>query len=770
MRKAPYRTKIIFSILVSSIFLFTFSETARPFSGQKKVGEKGTVLTVNEDDKFIFVDLGGDKVKPGDLVEVYRERGRIASATVKRTMRRMSEASITESVAEILIGDKVMVYGAEEPLPEKSAASGVIAELRERVRQLEAEKYETPAAGLEERERDVAKKFEALEEVKELAEKDLAARNTRLKQSGEEAITALDKKLSALRERREKAALDLGSRISSLEHAKESIARGAVPAETLKEETIQKLEEKLDKLDKAKKDTMANLKKEIADLQEKKAKIEPVPQPEIEHKKKEPETLLNKAESWLNKLEKIFKIPAVEYKPSEPLIHVSDDAADGERLALDECISIAIDNHLPLKIATKQLELAEFRLMEAWRKMGPSATIKWEASDGRVSGRYYDGNKISIEGKQPLFYGGELVASVRQAKVNKEIVKTDYDRIRNEVILQVKKAYYSLDKAGKALGIQENLHDRAEELYNMTEAGYNGEVIAQVEFLEVSSQYNQTNFQVASAREDRAMANLILQQAMNVDREIRIVSLGEPKIINLSLEDCFNLASLNRPEIKISRLSMEHFELEKKIMDARAFWPRVDLLGMYGNMREDFIQYDRDEQPPRTLGPEYYVGTKVSLPIFGSTLGYSFTKEDWQPIVRTLQGTKSNSHELTFSVFDKLEDLSAVREADLEFMRSQDDMNKKRQEITLEVKEVFFKYKKALFLIDLAKTKLRFQAKQVEILKVRRELGEVQYSDVVEEMIRLAEEEFSYIQAISDYFGAIAAINKAIGLDDYFKA
>ena len=71
--------------------------------------------------------------------------------------------------------------------------------------------------------------------------------------------------------------------------------------------------------------------------------------------------------------------------------------------------------------------------------------------------------------------------------------------------------------------------------------------------------------------------------------------------------------------------------------------------------------------------------------------------------------------------------------------------------------------------MDLAKSKLRFQAKQVEILKVRQELGEVQYSDVVEEMIKLAEEEFSYIQAISDYFGSIAAINKAIGLDDYFK-
>ncbi|MCQ9206835.1 MAG: TolC family protein [Omnitrophica bacterium] len=770
MRKALYRTKILFSILVSSIFLFIFPATARFLPDQKELGKKGIVLTVNEEDNFIFVDLGGDKIKPGDLVEIYRKRRRIASATVKRTMRRMSEASITESAVRILIGDKVMVYEFEEPLPQKDAVSGVAAEFRAKVRKLEAEEYEVSVVNFEEREKVVANKFEALEEVKKLAEKSLAAENTRLKKSREGTIAALDKKLNILQEKKKKAALELGNRVSSLEHAKESIAQGDVPAETLTEETIQKLEKKLDRLEKTKKDTMANLKKEIAALQEKKVKIEPVPQPAIKHKEKKTKSWLYKAEGWLNKLEKIFKIPAVEHKLPAPLIHVSHDVADGEQLALDECIYIAIDNHLPLEIAKKQLKLAEFRLLEAWRKMGPSATIRWEASDGQVSGRYYDGSKISFEGKQPLFYGGEFITSVRQAKVNKEIVKTDHDRIKNEIILQVKKAYYTLDKAKKALSIQENLRDGAEKIYSVTEAGYNGEVISQVEFLEVSSQYNQTNFQVASAREDRAIAGLILQQAMNVDREIRIISLEEPKIIELNLEDCFDLASLNRPEIKISRLSMEHFELEKKITQARAFWPRIDLLGMYGNTREDFIKQDRAVgQNPRQLGPEYYVGTKISLPIFGSTLGYSFTKENWQPVVRTLQGTKSNTQELTFSVFDKLEDLSAVQEADLEFMRSQDDMNKKRQEIALEVKEVFFKYKKSLFLMDLAKSKLRFQAKQVEILKVRQELGELQYSDVIEEMIKLAEEEFSYIQAISDYFGSIAAINKAIGLHDYFK-
>ena len=257
---------------------------------------------------------------------------------------------------------------------------------------------------------------------------------------------------------------------------------------------------------------------------------------------------------------------------------------------------------------------------------------------------------------------------------------------------------------------------------------------------------------------------------MNVDMSVSIVPLAEPKIIQLGLSDCYELAYLNRPEIKIGRLSIEHYEFEKKIMEARAHWPRVDFLGMYGNIREDFEPYDTAEGAnPRQLGPEYYVGTKVSLPLWGNTLGYSFTKEDWQPVVRTLQGTKSNTQEISFSFLDKLEDFSSLREAEIEYMRSQDDSDKKKQEITLEVKEAFFKYKKAIFLIDVSESKLDFQTRQVDVMDIRRELGEAKYSDVVEEMMKLAEERFGYLQAISDYYTAIASLNKAIGLDGHFE-
>ena len=212
-------------------------------------------------------------------------------------------------------------------------------------------------------------------------------------------------------------------------------------------------------------------------------------------------------------------------------------------------------------------------------------------------------------------------------------------------------------------------------------------------------------------------------------------------------------------------------------MKARSNWPRIDLLGSYGYTREDYtspyMDLTEDKKTelrsPRSVGLEYYFGTKVSLPIWGSTLGYSYMQEDWQPVVQTRHGTESTTNTMTLALFDKLEDISGVQEAELEYIRSQDEMNRKKQEINLEVKEMFFKYKKAVLLMNVSKTKIEFQTKQVEVLEIRQELGEAQYSDVVEEMIKLAEEEFSYIQAMADYYISIASLNKAVGIEGYFE-
>lgn len=458
-------------------------------------------------------------------------------------------------------------------------------------------------------------------------------------------------------------------------------------------------------------------------------------------------------------------------KPSDGRL-VIKERVNKNAFTLEDCINIAMANSITLKHAKKQLELAKFRILEARRNLGPKLTAKWEESGGKVDGRHYEGRKFLIEGKQPIFYGGELVNSVKQARVNLEITRNDYERIKNEVILQVKKAYYGLDKAKKALGIQKRLYERTKKLYDSTRRGYEVETISKIEFLKVTSQYNQVEYQYISAQEDLYIAKLILQQAMNIDSNegIDIVEVDEPEsILDVRLETCYMLAHMNRPELKISQLSIDYFNYEKKIASARASWPRVDFITSYGRAVEQFVKQDRSTSDhKRGMNPEYYAGVIVKWPFFGNTIGYTYTKEKWAPVVRTVQGTEAYTSLTTISLFDKFPDITGLKEARADYVHAQDEFNKKKQEVELEIKEAFFRYKKSIILMKVAKSKILFQSKQVEILDIRRELGEANISDVIEENIKLAEEEYGYIQAISDYYTSIASLNKAIGIDGYF--
>jgi len=157
-------------------------------------------------------------------------------------------------------------------------------------------------------------------------------------------------------------------------------------------------------------------------------------------------------------------------------------------LDLNDCIKIAEANHIQAIVARKSIKLAEMRLFEARRNMLPSATIVVERSKGRVSDADYLGRKQYIEGQQPIYHGGELYFTMKQAEVNLQIAKNDHQRVKNDLVLQVKKAYYTLEKATENAILQHALSKEVEKICSIASKGYEAGVVARVEYLNVNSQ------------------------------------------------------------------------------------------------------------------------------------------------------------------------------------------------------------------------------------------------------------------------------------------
>lgn len=462
---------------------------------------------------------------------------------------------------------------------------------------------------------------------------------------------------------------------------------------------------------------------------------------------------------------------------------ISANQGSGGIYTLSDCIAIAIKNSIPLQIAEKSTKLAQMRIVEARRNMLPSAAIAWEPYSGTVSERNYTGRKQYIEGKQPIYHGGELYYTLKQAETNLEITKNEKNKTKGELILQVKKAYYTLAKAENNQVMQRELSSEVERINQMVNDQYNANVASKLELLNVSSQSSQIKYQLASAEGDAAVADLILKQAMNVEPEIDVTIKPalEFKRVSVDYENTLSAAFVNRPEIIINTLMIEYYMYGKRIALAQSL-PKIDIMGSWGLAKENYTPIDNawmntgwgvtnqvNITPDQKIEQQWYAGVKGSLPFWGSTAEYTFTREQWTPVVSAFQGTEAKSQSFKFKILDNLAMYSEKQGADIEFDRARQEFVKTKQDVTLEVKEQCFNYQKALIQLDTAANKVKYQSSDLEFIKMKRGLDEVQDSSVIDSMIKLSQERFGYVQALADCHTAIASINKAVGVEDYYK-
>ncbi|MFH1996354.1 MAG: TolC family protein, partial [Candidatus Omnitrophota bacterium] len=212
-----------------------------------------------------------------------------------------------------------------------------------------------------------------------------------------------------------------------------------------------------------------------------------------------------------------------------------------------------------------------------------------------------------------------------------------------------------------------------------------------------------------------------------------------------------------------------YYEFEKKIHKAKRS-PSVEATGSFGNAGEWFGG-EHGSAPRNTprLGPQWYAGVKMKLPIGGSTAEYALTGEKWPAVVSTFQGTEALTHSLKFYLFDKLKIYSEYQEADIEYIRAKQEHEKTSQDLTLEVNESYYSLRKALLQLDVAAAKVNYQEQEIEYTKMRRGLDEIPDSALIENLIKLSQERFGRFHALTEYYIAICTMDKAIGIEDYLS-
>ncbi len=434
---------------------------------------------------------------------------------------------------------------------------------------------------------------------------------------------------------------------------------------------------------------------------------------------------------------------------------------------LKYCEDIALSYSENAAVAEEEIKLAKMKLRENFRALFPNAKLKGSRTNGDVLGVDFIEQIYGIEAECPIYQGGRLRNAYQQSKINLNLAKARYDKVIHDLNYKVAEAYYSVVTSVMNLKLQQELLEKAKTILKMALKRHSSGLSTDLELFNVKSQYNQVQFQLASAERDLALARFKLEQAMGLDVAQEDIEIGEVEtelkfeIVSIDLNKCLELAQEYHPEIIVNNLLVESNEYEKKIARGKDKF-KIDLTGFYG-MSDS--HYETEEED---LDKDWNIGIKISKPFWGNTASYSFTKEETKRKVGQTDRTGSEVHSGEFAILDAMGVASDIQEAQIKKHKSENELLETLRQVNLEVKESYYNYQEAVIQVKNSLEKVRFQKEAVKTAEVQAQLNEALQSQLLEAEIKLADERSLYIKALSDYNFSLIRLNKAIGIEGYF--
>ena len=298
--------------------------------------------------------------------------------------------------------------------------------------------------------------------------------------------------------------------------------------------------------------------------------------------------------------------------------------AQGKALTLNEAIKMALSNNKEILIAKEKVKEAEQALRIAkggyFPNLGLDVTYTHLSEVPSVS---FMGTPLEM-GKQdsylskltltqPLYTSGRLSLTWRQAELNCQRVKEDLVSCQNEVIFQVKEAFYSVILAQDVLKVTRQALKQAERHLKVVEELFRTGAVSRFDLL-------RSQVEVANLKPDLIRAENNLRLAKERLANLLCITLDSTKIegelsfepVDISLEEAIDRALRERSELKSLRLQREASEVS---LSLARIWnlPSMSLVGNY--------QYENPFEGRDEWGSEWNINIVLSLSLFDGGIG-----------------------------------------------------------------------------------------------------------------------------------------------------
>lgn len=302
---------------------------------------------------------------------------------------------------------------------------------------------------------------------------------------------------------------------------------------------------------------------------------------------------------------------------------VTSESISAQRpLSLEDCIGIAIDRNPWQEAARKGVVAAGESVGEKRASYYPQLDFKAGYARRETHAFLPGGLSIpspvvgptddwssNIVGHLILYDSGKRRAELLAAMANKEIAVEESARIRQDIILNVYKAFYGLSAAIENKAVIAKAIERAAENLRMSEERYAAGDVPLADILRARVEKSEIVLARVSADSLIKIARGNLNQAMGLavtmDIPIIIPRVEIPEALPTFGVEALREAVENRPEIQVMRQRQE--VANQSVVAAKsAFGPQLSATAQYGYRDDVFTPIDQD----------WYAGVSLEVPIF----------------------------------------------------------------------------------------------------------------------------------------------------------
>lgn len=310
------------------------------------------------------------------------------------------------------------------------------------------------------------------------------------------------------------------------------------------------------------------------------------------------------------------------------IIFFADKSFAQQRLTLEECRSLAIQNNKQLQIATEQQRVAYYNKKEALSKYFPEISFagtyihnqknlnlihssaipseiplpdlseigiplppSLDISDARQ--KILDLGKIEIRNlwaggfnlTQPIFMGGQIVAYNDLRSYAEELAASMKDTKLIEVIVEVDNAYWQVVSLANKKKLAESYVDLLQKMDSDIAAMEREGVATKADRLTVSVKLNEAEMTLTKASNGLSLSKMLLCQLCGIEITDNVTVADEDMqslnvVQDMNTLPDVNEALANRDEIKSLELATKIYEKQEKIAMA-GFMPNVAFTANY---------------------------------------------------------------------------------------------------------------------------------------------------------------------------------------------